>query len=143
MADPKINRGDYTPSWLPIQGAEAKNTDGSMGLRSVNGLWLHISGWVQVIASFDHIGFVKGVNIAEITLPPGLPADHTGLGKQMISGVFDSDMGRNLHDGSHGRVVYSDDAARARLIMPNINYGSSRGTRASCWCEFSYRTTAM
>jgi hypothetical protein len=121
--------GTYTPTWTSVSGFTA-----APGFRSAE--FYRVGDLVTVVASFDFPVFALGTNIADITVPPGLPVAENG-GRTVIAGVFSSDLYRNSTLTLVG-AVSQESATTVRLQLN----GSTLSGGASAYCSFTYQTSA-
>jgi len=122
--------GAYTPAWTTVSGFTA-----APGFLDAH--YSRVGDLVTVTASFDFPTFATGDNIADITVPPGLPVAENG-GRTVIAGVFSSDLYRNEEGLNLVGAVSQESATTVRLQLN----GSTVAGGASAYCSFTYETSA-
>jgi hypothetical protein len=122
--------GGYTPTWTSVKGFTA-----APGFLSAH--YSRVGDLVTVVAAFDFPVFALGDNIADITVPSGLPVAENG-GRTVIAGVFSSDLYRNEEGLSLVGAVSQESTTTVRLQLN----GSTASGGASAYCTFTYETSA-
>lgn len=127
---PKLAMGTYTPTWTTLEGFKGQTPT----TRTCD--YSRVGNIVTVVCLFNICSFDLNVNKASLSVPQNLPVKQIGVLSQ-ISGTFYSDFFKNLDQNENGKVVH-DGTDNVRLQVNN----SAGSSFASCFCDFTYRTSA-